>query len=133
MAPDLPRRFTQPDYAFRDFANRGKHSPYDTVEFMQTRQLGNSDLQITPLGVGAWAMGGGGWAFSWGPQDDSDSIAAIHAALDKGINWIDTAPVYGLGHSEEVVGQALKGRSNRPYVFTKCERRWGADRVIYKS
>jgi len=100
---------------------------------MQTRQLGNSDLQITPLGVGAWAMGGAGWAFSWGEQDDNASIGAIHAALDKGINWIDTAPVYGLGHSEEVVGRALKGRSNRPYVFTKCERKWGEDRVIYKS
>lgn len=100
---------------------------------MQTRQLGNSDLQITPLGVGAWAMGGAGWAFSWGAQDDNASIGAIHAALDKGINWIDTAPVYGLGHSEEVVGRALRGRSNRPYVFTKCERRWSEDRVIYKS
>jgi aryl-alcohol dehydrogenase-like predicted oxidoreductase len=100
---------------------------------MTTRQLGNSDLHITPLGVGAWAMGGSGWAFSWGAQDDNASIGAIHAALDKGINWIDTAAVYGLGHSEEVVGRALKGRSNRPYVFTKCERRWGDDRVIYKS
>ena len=78
-------------------------------------------------------MGGAGWAFSWGAQDDDASIGAIHAALDKGINWIDTAPVYGLGHSEEVVGRAIKGRSNRPYVFTKCERRWNDDRVIYKS
>ncbi len=100
---------------------------------MQTRQLGTSDLHITPLGVGAWAMGGAGWAFSWGAQDDDASIGAIHAALDKGINWIDTAPVYGLGHSEEVVGRAIKGLSNRPYVFTKCERRWSDDRVIYKS
>ena len=100
---------------------------------MQTRQLGNSDLQITPLGIGAWAMGGGGWAFAWGPQDDDESIGAIHAALDRGLNWIDTAAVYGLGHSEEVVARALKGRSNRPYVFTKCERNWGEDRQIYKS
>ncbi len=100
---------------------------------MQTRQLGNSDLHITPLGIGAWAMGGSGWAFSWGAQDDNESIGAIHAALDKGINWIDTAAVYGLGHSEEVVGRAIKGRANRPYIFSKCERRWGADRVIYKS
>ncbi|MDQ1472520.1 MAG: hypothetical protein QOJ99_4000 [Bryobacterales bacterium] len=100
---------------------------------MQTRQLGNSDLHITPLGIGAWAMGGGGWAFAWGPQDDDESIGAIHAALDRGINWIDTAAVYGLGHSEEVVARALKGRSNRPYVFTKCERVWGADRQIGKS
>ncbi len=99
---------------------------------MQTRKLGNSDLEITPLGIGAWAMGGGGWAFAWGPQDDDESIGAIHAALDRGINWIDTAAVYGLGHSEEVVARALKGRSNRPYVFTKCERTWGEDRQIRK-
>ena len=91
---------------------------------MKKQQLGNSDLQITPLGVGAWAIGGGGWEFGWGPQDDNDSIAAIHAALDAGINWIDTAAVYGLGHSEPVVARALKGRSNRPYVFTKCSMIW---------
>jgi aryl-alcohol dehydrogenase-like predicted oxidoreductase len=100
---------------------------------MQTRQLGNSDLRITPLGVGAWAMGGAGWAFSWGPQDDEASIAAIHAALDHGVNWIDTAAVYGLGHSEEVVGRAVKGRSNRPYIFTKCERIWSEEGQIQKS
>ena len=91
---------------------------------MQKKQLGNSDMMITPIGVGAWAMGGGGWQFAWGPQDDNDSIEAIHAALDKGLNWIDTAAVYGLGHSEEIVAKALAGRSNRPYVFTKCERVW---------
>ena len=91
---------------------------------MERRRLGNSDLQITRIGVGAWAMGGSGWAFSWGPQEDEQSISAIHAALDGGVNWIDTAAVYGLGHSEEVVGRALKGRSRRPYVFTKCERVW---------
>lgn len=78
-------------------------------------------------------MGGAGWAFAWGPQDDDESIGAIHAALDRGINWIDTAAVYGLGHSEEVVAKALKGRSPRPYVFTKCERIWGEDRQIRKS
>lgn len=100
---------------------------------MQTRQLGNSDLMITPLGIGAWAMGGSGWAFAWGPQDDQDSIAAIDKGLDAGLNWIDTAAVYGLGHSEEVVAEALKGRSKRPYVFTKCERRWDENRQIYKS
>src|SRR5260370_15975295 len=88
------------------------------------KQLGNSDLHITPSGIGAWAMGGGGWGFAWGPQDDNESVEAIHAALDAGINWIDTAAVYGLGHSEEVVGRALEGRSKRPYVFTKCERIW---------
>ena len=91
---------------------------------MQKRLLGNSDLAITPIGIGAWAMGGGGWKFSWGPQDDADSIAAIHEGLDRGINWIDTAAVYGLGHSEEVVARALKGRTDHPYVFTKCERVW---------
>ena len=76
---------------------------------MQTRRLGNSDLEITPIGVGAWAMGGGDWAFSWGKQEDDESIAAIHTALDAGVNWIDTAAVYGLGHSEEVVGKAIAG------------------------
>ena len=95
---------------------------------MKTKQLGNSDMNLTPIGVGAWAIGGSGWAFAWGPQDDDDSIAAIHAALDKGVNWIDTAAVYGLGHSEEVVGRALKGRSNPPFVFTKCERIWNEQR-----
>ncbi len=93
---------------------------------MQTKQLGNSDLKITPIGLGAWAMGGSGWQWSWGHQDDKDSIAAIHEALDHGINWIDTAAVYGLGHSEEVVARALRGSSNRPYVFTKAERVWDA-------
>src|SRR4051794_40247251 len=97
------------------------------------RQLGKSDLNITPLGVGAWAIGGGGWEFSWGDQDDNDSIAAIRAAIDAGVNWIDTAAVYGLGHSEEVVAKALEGTSRKPYVFTKCERRWGADRQIFPS
>ncbi|HLJ44652.1 MAG TPA: aldo/keto reductase [Bryobacteraceae bacterium] len=97
---------------------------------MQTKQLGNSDLNITPIGVGAWAMGGGDWAFAWGPQDDNESIAAIHAALDHGINWIDTAAVYGLGHSEEVVARAVAGRSNKPYIFTKCERVWNERREI---
>src|SRR5205085_4334734 len=100
---------------------------------MEKRRLGNSDLLITPIGIGAWAMGGGGWAFAWGPQDDQDSIDAIHAALDKGINWIDTAAVYGLGHSEEVVARALEGRSNKPYVFTKCARIWNEQRQIGKS
>jgi aryl-alcohol dehydrogenase-like predicted oxidoreductase len=91
---------------------------------MQTRTLGSTDLKITPVGIGAWAMGGGDWAFSWGPQEDEKSVAAIHAALDAGVNWIDTAAVYGLGHSEEVVAKALSGRSPRPYVFTKCSLVW---------
>src|SRR5439155_25279792 len=100
---------------------------------MQTKQLGNSDLNLTPIGVGAWAMGGGGWAFGWGPQDDDESISAILAALDKGVNWIDTAAVYGLGHSEEVVGRAVKGLANPPYIFTKCERIWNERGEIAKS
>jgi aryl-alcohol dehydrogenase-like predicted oxidoreductase len=100
---------------------------------MQTKQLGNSDMRITPLGIGAWAMGGGGWAFGWGPQDDNESIAAIQAALDRGLNWIDTAAVYGLGHSEQVVARALEGRSKKPYVFTKCERIWNEKGEIGKS
>jgi len=100
---------------------------------MQTNQLGNSDLKLTPIGVGAWAMGGAGWAFAWGPQDDDDSISAIRAALDRGVNWIDTAAVYGLGHSEEVVGRAVKGLANPPYVFTKCARIWNERREIGKS
>jgi aryl-alcohol dehydrogenase-like predicted oxidoreductase len=100
---------------------------------MQTKQLGNSDMHITPIGIGAWAMGGGGWAFAWGPQDDDDSVSAIHAALDAGLNWIDTAAVYGLGHSEEVVARALKDRSRKPFVFTKCERVWNERREIGKS
>lgn len=91
---------------------------------METRKLGNSDLQITPIGFGAWAIGGGDWEFAWGPQDDQQSIEAIHRALDLGINWIDTAAVYGLGHSEEVVARALKGITHRPYVFTKCSLVW---------
>lgn len=97
---------------------------------MIKKRLGNSDMELTPVGVGAWAMGGGGWAFGWGPQDDAQSIAAIHAALDHGINWIDTAAVYGLGHSEEIVARALAGRSKRPYLFTKCERVWNEKREI---
>ena len=97
---------------------------------MEKRRLGTSDMEITPMGIGAWAMGGGGWKFSWGPQDDAESIAAIHTALDAGVNWIDTAAVYGLGHSEEVVARALDGRANKPYVFTKCELVWNERREI---
>src|ERR1051325_7345877 len=100
---------------------------------MQTKRLGNSEMHINPLGIGASAMGGADWAFAWGPQEDRDSIAAVHAALDQGINWIDTAAVYGLGHSEEVVARAIRGCSLRPYVFTKCERIWDENRQIQKS
>src|SRR5664279_2086484 len=99
----------------------------------ELRALGNSDLQLTPIGFGAWAIGGGNWEFAWGPQEDSESIAAIHRALDLGVNWIDTAAIYGLGHSEEVVGRALKTSSHKPLVFTKCSMRWHQDRSIYRS
>ena len=92
---------------------------------METRKLGNSDMHVTRVGYGAWAIGGSGWEFAWGSQDDADSIAAIHKALELGANWIDTAAVYGLGHSEEVVARAVKEwRGSRPYIFTKCGLRW---------
>jgi aryl-alcohol dehydrogenase-like predicted oxidoreductase len=91
---------------------------------MKTNQLGNSDLLITPVGFGAWAIGGSGWQFAWGAQDDRESIDAIREALEAGINWIDTAAVYGLGHSEAVVAGALDGMQRRPYVFTKCSMVW---------
>jgi aryl-alcohol dehydrogenase-like predicted oxidoreductase len=100
---------------------------------METRQLGNSDLQITPIGFGTFALGGEGWLASWGPQDDKESIAAIHRGLDLGMNWIDTAAVYGIGHAEEVVGQVLKERSDHPYIFTKCSRIGQPDGTIKAS
>ena len=97
---------------------------------MHTKVLGNSDLHITPIGFGAWAIGGD-WQFGWGQQDDSDSIGAILAALEHGINWIDTADVYGLGHSEEVVARALsQWTGHRPYVFTKCGMVWDENRKV---
>src|ERR1700676_2188222 len=93
---------------------------------LPTRPLGSTGLNITKVGFGSWAVGGGGWSFGWGPQDDSDSIATMRHALDLGVNWIDTAAVYGLGHSEEVVGRLLRDlpASARPYVFTKCGLIW---------
>jgi aryl-alcohol dehydrogenase-like predicted oxidoreductase len=97
---------------------------------MKTKLLGNSDLAITPVGFGAWAAGGS-WEFGWGAQDDAQSVAAIHRALELGVNWIDTAAVYGLGHSEEVVARALREwRGQRPYVFTKCGMIWNAQGKI---
>jgi aryl-alcohol dehydrogenase-like predicted oxidoreductase len=87
---------------------------------LRTNQLGGTGLEITRVGFGAWAIGGGGWEFGWGPQQDDDSIGAIHRALELGVNWIDTAAAYGFGRSEEIVGRALRGVSERPYVFTKC-------------
>jgi len=97
---------------------------------LETRPLGNSDLRLTPLGLGTWALGGDSVHFGWGPQDDQDSMAAIRRALDLGINWVDTAPIYGFGHSEEIVGRALAGVSRKPYVFTKCSLVWDAQRVV---
>jgi aryl-alcohol dehydrogenase-like predicted oxidoreductase len=87
---------------------------------LRTSPLGRTGLEITRVGFGAWAIGGGGWEFGWGPQHDDESIAAIHRALDLGVNWIDTAAAYGFGRSEQIVGRALQGLSQRPYVFTKC-------------
>jgi aryl-alcohol dehydrogenase-like predicted oxidoreductase len=101
---------------------------------MKTRQLGNSDLFITPVGFGAWAIGGDGWEFGWGEQDDKASVAAIHRALELGVNWIDTAAVYGMGHSEQVVAYALRTWSGpRPYVFTKCGLRWDEQGYVHRS
>jgi aryl-alcohol dehydrogenase-like predicted oxidoreductase len=102
---------------------------------MEKRTLGNSDLEITPIGFGAWAIGGGDWVFAWGAQDDNESVAAIEHAVASGINWIDTAAVYGLGHSEEVVARALKniGPARRPYVFTKCSLVWNAQGEVSHS
>jgi aryl-alcohol dehydrogenase-like predicted oxidoreductase len=97
---------------------------------MDTKKLGNSDLMITPIGFGAWAVGGP-WQFGWGEQSDRDSIAAIHRALELGINWIDTAAVYGLGHSEQVVAKALRDwTGKRPYVCTKCGMVWNEKREV---
>jgi aryl-alcohol dehydrogenase-like predicted oxidoreductase len=101
---------------------------------VRTNQLGGSDLFITPTGFGAWAIGGSGWEFAWGAQDDHDSIAAIHRALEMGVNWIDTAAAYGMGHSEEVVARALAEWSGpRPYVFTKCGLRGDKDGKVHRT
>jgi len=101
---------------------------------MKIKRLGNSDLSITPVGFGAWAIGGSGWEFGWGEQDDKASVAAIHRALELGVNWIDTAAVYGMGHSEKVVAFALRTWPGpRPYVFTKCGLRWNDQGYIHRS
>jgi aryl-alcohol dehydrogenase-like predicted oxidoreductase len=100
---------------------------------MQTRQLGNTDLKITPVGFGSWAIGGGDWEFAWGPQDEREAIEAIERAVDLGMNWIDTAAVYGLGRSEELVGQAVRGMTRKPYIFTKCSMIWDEKRQIHRS
>lgn len=100
---------------------------------METRQLGATDLQITRIGFGSWAIGGGNWEFGWGPQDDRQAIEAIQRAIDLGMNWIDTAAIYGLGHSEELVGQAVRGMGRKPYIFTKCSMIWNDRRQIGRS
>lgn len=100
---------------------------------LKTTQLGQTGLEITRIGFGAWAIGGGGWEFGWGPQDDEESIGAIHRALEQGINWIDTAAAYGFGRSEQIVGRALDGVAERPYVFTKGSLLEGPDRRVVHS
>src|SRR3989441_905525 len=104
------------------------HTIHDT-DTLPTAPLGTTGMQITRVGFGAWAIGGGGWTFAWGNQDDADSIAAIRHAVERGINWIDTAAVYGLGHSEEIVARALRDipATDRPYVFTKAGLVWRSE------
>jgi aryl-alcohol dehydrogenase-like predicted oxidoreductase len=100
---------------------------------MEMEQLGNSEMWLTPIGFGAWAIGGGNWEFSWGPQDDNASIAAIRKAIDLGVNWIDTAAVYGLGHSETIVGEAVKQSPVKPFIFTKSGMVWDEKRVVRRT
>jgi len=100
---------------------------------LKTAPLGATGLEITRIGFGAWAIGGGGWEFGWGPQEDDQSVAAIHHALEQGINWIDTAAAYGFGHSEQIVGRALEGLAQRPYVFTKGSLLEGPGRRVVHS
>ena len=97
---------------------------------LSTSMLGRTGLEITRVGFGAWAIGGGGWEFGWGPQEDDESIAAIHRALELGVNWIDTAAAYGFGRSEQIVGRALEGVNERPYVFTKSSLLEGPGRRV---
>ena len=100
---------------------------------MQKKQLGDTDMQITPIGFGSWAIGGDKWQYGWGKQDDGDAVAAIQRAIELGINWIDTAAVYGLGHSEELVARAVAGVKERPFIFTKCSLVWDAHRQMGNS
>jgi aryl-alcohol dehydrogenase-like predicted oxidoreductase len=113
---------------------RTENTKTESKHDMKTKRLGNSDLSITPIGFGAWAIGGSGWEFGWGDQDDKASIVAIHRALELGVNWIDTAAVYGMGHSEEVVAAALKTWPGpRPYVFTKCGLLWDNQGYVHRN
>ena len=98
---------------------------------MEKRKLGYTDMEFTVIGLGTWAIGGGGWIFGWGPQDDRDSIDTIRESIDLGINWVDTAAVYGLGHSEEIVGKAVKGLRDKVFIATKCGRKWRGSDQIY--
>ena len=97
---------------------------------MKVKQLGNTDIHLSSIGLGTWAIGGGSYGFGWGPQDDKQSIDTIHRSIDLGIDWIDTAPVYGLGHSEEILGQAIKGKRDKLIISTKCGIIWGKVRNI---
>ncbi len=100
---------------------------------MEKREFGRTGMEITRIGFGSWAIGGSGWAAAWGPQDDDEAVGAIRRAVELGMNWIDTAAVYGLGHSEELVARALKGLSERPYVFTKCSLVWDEKRDVHNN
>jgi aryl-alcohol dehydrogenase-like predicted oxidoreductase len=108
---------------------------HEGVSTLPTRTLGATGMNITRVGFGAWAIGGGGWSFAWGPQDDNDSLAAMRHAIERGVNWIDTAAVYGLGHSEEVVGRLLRdyAPADRPLVFTKCGLVWDEQQPMVQS
>jgi aryl-alcohol dehydrogenase-like predicted oxidoreductase len=115
-------------------AGMATHTEKTAQTPFETRQLGNSNLHLSPIGFGAWAIGGGDWEFGWGEQEDEQSVQTILRALEVGINWIDTAAVYGLGHSEVIVGRALQQTDKKPYIFTKCSMRWNLEnRTIYRS
>lgn len=100
---------------------------------MKKRRFGNTGMNITPIGFGSWAIGGAGWSHGWGPQDDNRAVEAVERAVELGINWIDTAAVYGLGHSEELIGKVLAGLKSKPLVFTKCSLVWNDNRRIGNS
>jgi aryl-alcohol dehydrogenase-like predicted oxidoreductase len=114
-------------------AGGGIQAPRGPLTQLATTELGTTGMEITRVGFGAWAIGGGGWEFGWGPQDDEESVAAIHRALDLGVNWIDTAAAYGFGRSEEVVGRAIAGLDRKPYVFTKASLLEGPGRTVVHS